>query len=199
MRLVELDLAAFWQPTDRVDVRAGYRRQSPDLFVPRSSIFAVFAQQTRDEIGGSVDARPLRRVGLVADYHTILDETGTGHRAGVKAQLALGPLHELVVGSQLRLLLLPTKGYYEARLFALWRLLPTLMVALDADAYLFDRPVNGRSFSFTGAASLAWDFARAWRAVASAAGSTTPFLDGGFDVMLKLAYNPIFRFREATP
>lgn len=198
-RLVELDFAGFWQPTDRIDIRLGYRRQAPDLFLPRSSIFSVFAPMTRDEVGGSIDARPLRRVGLVADYHTILDATGTGHRAGLRAQIALGPLHQLVVGSQLRLLLLPTKGYYEARLFARWRLLPTLTISADADAYLFDRPVNGRSFSFTGAASLAWDFARAWRVVASAAGSSTPFVEGGFDAMLKLAYNPIFRFREATP
>jgi hypothetical protein len=199
LRLAELAVGATWQPLPQLDVRGEYRRQSPDLFIPRSSIFSVFSMETRDEVGLMLDARPRRRVVVTGDYYAIFDATGTGHRAGVKGEVALGALHEFVVGTQLRLLLLPTKGYYQARLFCRWRLLPTLDVTFDADAYLFDRPVNGRSYSFVGAGALAWRFARAWQVVASAAGSTTPFVEAGFDVMAKLAYNPIFRFREVAP
>ncbi len=194
--MAEVDVAATIQPHRIVDVRLDYRHQRPDLFIPRSSIFAVFSDSTREETGGLLEVRPMNRVSLVGDYHAIFDETGTGHRAGLKGLLHLGPAKELTVGAQLRLLHLPTKGYYEARAFGMLRILPTLQVTLDADTYIFEQPLNGRSYSFTGAASLAWDFHPAWRAVASGAASSTPFVDGGYDFMIKLAYNPTYRFRE---
>jgi hypothetical protein len=196
LRLVEADVGITWQPLRILDVRADWRRQSPDLFIPRSSIFSVFSQETRDEFGAQVSLRPDGRVDLNADYHTIIDPTGTGHRAAIKGALRLGPLHQMTVGAQLRLLRLPTNGYYQARLFALWRLGHGLTASVDADAYLFDQPINGESFSFVGAASLGWDFKPAWRILASGAAHTTPFQIGGWEAVLKLAYNPVFRFRE---
>ncbi len=194
--LAEVDLAATLQPHRAVDVRVDFRDQRPDLFIPRSSIFAVFANSARREVGGTLEGRALGRITVGGDYHAIFDESGAGHRAGVKAQLRLGPAGELTLGTQLRLLRLPDNGYYQARLFGMVRLLSTLLFTLDADAYLFTALVNGQSYSLTGAASLAWDFSKSWRAVASGAVSTTPFVTGGYDFMVKLAYNPTLRFKE---
>lgn len=194
--LAEVDVAATIQAHRTFDVRLDFRDQRPDLFIPRASIFSVFSNSNRKEAGGDLIYRPVPRVELTGDYHAIFDETGTGHRAGLKGQLRLGPSGELTIGTALRLLRLPQKGYEQARLFVAFRMLPTLIATLDADLYYFTTPVNGRDWSFTGAASVGWDFHPRWRVVLSGAGSTTPFVEGGFDFMAKLAYNPSFRFRE---
>jgi hypothetical protein len=194
--LAEVDVAATVQPHRSFDLRLDFRDQRPDLFVPRASIFSVFSNSTRKETGGDLIYRPLSRIELVGDYRAIFDESGTGHRAGLKGQVRLGPSGELTVGTQLRLLRLPDKGYEQARLFAAFRIMPTLIATLDGDFYWFTTPVNGRDWSFTGAASMGWDFEPRWRLVLSGAGSSTPFVEGGFDFMAKLAYNPSFRFAE---
>ena len=194
--LAEVDVAAVLAPHTTLDVRADFRQQRPDLFIPRASIFSVFANSSRKEAGGQLDYRPHSRLAFDADYHLILDETGTGHRGGLRGTVHLGPSGELLIGSELRLLQLPDKGYKEARLFVSFRILPTLVASLDGDAYFFTTPINGWIRSITGAASLGWDFRPGWRVVASGAASSTPFVQGGFDAMVKLAYNASHRFRE---
>jgi hypothetical protein len=189
----ELDLAATLEPHRAVTLRVDFRRQRPDLFIPRSSIFSVFSNSNRQEAGGFVDYRPHERADLSADYHVIADETGVGHRAGLKGQLRLGPHGELRVGTEVRVLRLPDKGYEEARAFVAFRILPTLLATIDGDLYFFSAPVNGRDHSYTGAASVAWDFRPGWRLVASGAGSSTPFVNGGWDAMVRLAYNATLR------
>jgi hypothetical protein len=194
--MAEIDIAATLALHRRLDVRADFRQQRPDLFIPRSSIFSVFSNTNRKEAGGVVDARPHARVELDADYHVILDEMGTGHRAGVRGQVRFGPVGELTLGSELRLLRLPDKGYEQARLYVMFRILPSLIASLDGDAFYFTTPVNGRDWSLTGAASVGWDFRPAWRLVVSGAGSSTPFIQGGWDAMVKLAYNASYRIKE---
>ena len=194
--MAEIDVAATIQPHRMVDVRVDYRDQRPDLFISRGSIFAVFSNSTRQEVGSTIELRPVSRISVYGDYHAIFDESGTGQRAGLKGQVRLGPANELTIGTQLRLLRLPNNGYYQARAFGMLRVLPTLLLTLDGDAYVFTALVNGHSYSLTGAAAIAWDFSRSWRAVASGAVSTTPFVTNGYDFMVKLAYNPTYRFRE---
>jgi hypothetical protein len=195
-QMAEVDLAMTTQPVRRFDLRVDYRFQTPNLWIPRSSIMAVFSDESRHEAGGQLDYRPHPRVGLLGDYHVIHDDTGFGHRAGVRGLLHLGPVRQMTVGADLRLLLLTTKGYYETRLWWMLRILSTLVATIDLDAYFFDRQINGRTYSLTGAASLGWDFHPSWRVLVSAAGKTTPFVEGGYDWMVKLAYSPTLRFRE---
>jgi hypothetical protein len=194
--LAEVDVAATLQPYRLIDVRVDYRDQRPDLFISRSSIFAVFSNSTRQEVGGTIEGRALGRITVDGDYHAIFEPAGAGHRAGVKCQLKLGPSGELTVGAAFHFLRLPDNGYYETRVFGMLRITPRVLLTLDGDAYIFDALVNGHSYSLTGATALAWDFTKVWRAVASAAVSTTPFVNGGYDFMVKLAYNPTFRFHE---
>jgi len=54
LRLVEGALAATYQPISSLEVRADYRRTAPDLFLPRSSILSVFAEESHDEAGASI-------------------------------------------------------------------------------------------------------------------------------------------------
>ena len=199
LRLAEANLGASWQPLRLVSVRADYRRTAPDLFLPRSSILSVFSQESRDEVGASAYLRPALRARLEADYHAIFDALGAGHRASAKANVYLGAAYETSVGAELRVVHLPDKGYVQARLFAIQRILPTLTLTLDADAYRLEQPLNGERFSFTGAGTLGWEFRPGWRAVVSAVGDVTPFVQSRFECMAKLVYNHVFRIHEVRP
>lgn len=197
LRTAELDVQLSWTPLRWLYARFDYRHQAPDLFISRASIFSVFAMTERDEVGGAIDAKFYgRRILFAGDYHTILEPNGTGHRAGARLSMRLGPAGQLLLGAEERLLLLPIKGYYQSRLFARVSILPTLVASLDLDAYRFTHPVNDRDFSFTSALSLSWDFARAWSGVATGAYTTTPFVENGYEFIVRVAYSPTYRFRE---
>ena len=133
---------------------------------------------------------------LRSDYHAIRDSSGVGHRAGMRLTLLPDSGNRTQIGLEVRMLKLTGRGYFEARAFGFHRIVPTLLVSLDVDAYKFDQPLYGRDFSITGTASIAWDFARHFRAVASGAVTASPFVDNGYNFMLKLAYLPVARFRE---
>lgn len=196
LRLAEGTLAATWQPHRMVELRADYRRTAPDLFLPRGSILSVFSQESRDEAGGDIYLRPHARARIAADYHVIVDGVGAGHDGGAKTSVYLGSAFETSVGAELRVLHLPDKGYTRARLFVIERILPGLTLTLDADAYRLEEPVNGQTFSFTGAATLGWDFRPGWRVVVSGVGDVTPFVAQRFECLAKLVYNFAVRVHE---
>jgi hypothetical protein len=196
LRLAEGSVAATFKPTSIAELRVDYRRTAPDLFLPRSSILSVFSQESHDETGASVWLRPTSRVRFDADYHAIVDLTGTGQRGGLQGNVYLGRAFETSLGTELRVLHLSDKGYVRARLFAVERPLPKLVFTLDLDAYRLEQPLNGQLYSFTGAATVGWDFHLGWRAVLSGVGDVTPFVQQRFEVMGKLVYNWVYRVHE---
>jgi len=205
-RLAEGDLAINWQPIRKLSLRADYRRTAPDLFLPRNSILSVFSQESRDEVGASLYARPTLRARLDVDYHAIVDGSptslggfGTGHRGGAKANVYLGARYETTIGAEVRVVHLGETGYVQTRLFAMHRILPTLTVTLDADAYRLEQAINGATFSFTGAGTVGWDFKPGWRAVVSGVADVTPFVQSRVECMAKLVYNGVFRIHEVRP
>ncbi len=124
-RMAEADAAANWRPCRYVDVTADYRRTAPDLFLPRYSLFAVFAQETRDEFGGFVSLRPsLRHLDVQGDFHEVHDSSGWGWNAGGKATLRLGSGGGTRVGVESRRLKIPGGGYLMGRAFG-WQTVTT--------------------------------------------------------------------------
>jgi len=199
LRLAEGDLGATWQPIRMLSLRANYQRTAPDLFLSRSSILSVFSQESRDEVGGSAYLRPSLRARIEADYHAVYDAGGSGHRASAKVNVYLGARYDTTVGTELRIVHFPDKGYFQARVFAMQRLWRTLTLTLDADAYRLEQAINGQTFSFTGAGTLGWEFKPGWRAVVSAVGDVTPFVQSRFECMAKIGYNHTFRVHEVRP
>lgn len=195
-QLAEADFGVTLQPWRFLTARVDYRHDVPSLWIPRSSIFAVFSDTTRDEVGGEVEIRWPRYLASRTDYHTVIDDNGVGHRAGTR--LTITPTNDgrTQIGIEGRMLKRVGRGYFEGRAFAFHKILPTLLVSVDVDAYKFDQALNGRDYSVTGTASLAWEFARGFRAAASGAVIVSPFVDNGYDFMVKLAYMPVARFRE---
>lgn len=200
VRLAEADAQLVWQPHRIVEVYADWRRLAPDLFIPRSSIFSVFSQETRDEAGGSIFLRPHGRVRLWAHSHFISAEAGFGHRTGLKATFLLGEAHDTQLGLEVRWHQLPEdRGFQQFRAFAFTRPLPSLFITLDADTYRLDRPLNGQQLSFTGAATIGYDIGRGFRAVLSLVGDTTPLVESRFEGMLKIAWNSTVFYRQVNP
>jgi len=196
-RIAEADVAATWQPLPMIEARFDWRRTAPDLWIPRSSIFSVFSQESHDEAGASIFVRPLPRLSVSGDYHAIVDTlSAVGHRGGGRAQLSLGAAFQTQVGAELRVLSLPERGYLRARLFGQHRFPHALSLTLDLDLMHLDRPINGQDLSFTAAATLGWDFYKGWRVVATAIEDVTPFVENRFEFMVKIAYNRVSHSRQ---
>jgi hypothetical protein len=197
-RLAEADVQVRWQPLWWVEVMADWRRTAPDLFLPRDSILTVFATQTRDEAGGSVYVRPLNRLRLEGDYHFVNDDLGQGHRGGARLTMSLGRDWQTLLGAEARALSLPVNGYWQARLFGMHRVGP-VGLTLDLDCYKLDKPVNGQTLSFTGAATVAYAFTAHWRFVVAGIADTTPYVSSRFEVIAKLTWDQTFRLRQVRP
>jgi hypothetical protein len=187
-RLAQADAMAIWTPIPALEIDADYRRVAPDLFLPLNSVFAVFSEETRDELGGAVALRLLRRIDLRGNYHALWLPEGAGHRAGVRGTLRVGATGQAMVGAEARLLQLPARGYWQARLFALQRLPRGLVLTLDLDAYRLDPPINGQTLSLTAAASAGWSFSPGWHVVVAGFADSTPFVERRFEGMVKLVY-----------
>ena len=129
----------------------------------------------------------------------IVDDIGTGQNGGARANVYLGRQYQTSLGAELRVLHLPERGYVRGRVFAIERLLPTVTLTLDVDAFHLDQPLNGQSYSLTGAATVGWDFHPGWRVVVSGVGDVTPFVEERFEVMGKLVYNWIYRVHRVQP
>jgi hypothetical protein len=198
-RLSEANLAANWTPLPRLQISADYRRTAPDLFIPQNSIFSVFAAERQDEGGISAVYRPLPRLTLLADDHVISTLDGWGDRAQGRATWALDARNRTNVGLEYRALYVPVNGYSELRAFALHHLFANLLATVDADMYRFRSAINGEYASYTGTATVVWDFQPAWRVALSGVIGQTPYLSYTSQVMARLVWNPTVNFREVRP
>ena len=198
-RLAEADGAINWRPCRYVDVTGDYRRTAPDLFLPRYSIFAVFAQETRDEFGGFLALRPWpRRLDLQGDFHEVHDASGWGWNTGGKATLHLGSGGRTRLGVESRRLRIPGGGYLMGRVFG-WQTITTkIRVVADFDAYDLDQRLNGQDRSFFGSGSLVYDVAPAWRAVLTGMDNVTPYTTHQIEGLLKIVYDGGHVVREVT-
>jgi hypothetical protein len=196
-RLGEANVAVSAQPTGRLELTAEVRRTAPDIFLPRNSIFSVFSQESRDEVGGFLFWRLLPRLRLQGDTHVIVDGAGTGLDAAAKLTGTLAD-GRATLGAEGRRLALPggstaayvssASGYTSARAFGVLRVVPAVVATADLGTYFFDGAVNGARRSYSGAATVAWTFRPRWRAVVTGIGSVTPFAERRFEGMAKLVY-----------
>src|SRR5262249_22394682 len=122
LRLAEANGQAAWQIIPDIELRVDYRRTATDLFIPRTSIFSVFSQETQEDGGGEGYWRALRRIRLQVDGHAVSIEEGIGGRAGVRVTALLGASYQGTVGVEGKVLDLPTNGYEQGRVFGIYRI-----------------------------------------------------------------------------
>jgi hypothetical protein len=197
-RLAEVNVLASWHPAHALFVSADFRRSAPDLMLPRTSILSVFADSTRDEVGGGVRWEILRAVELGVDYHALLepgeDGTGTelGHDFVFHADYREGTIR---AGAELDYLAGADNGYLGARFFVR-REMGRFFAAGDVLAYVFKQAINAQDYAANLGATCGYKLGKSWTASVTGRAGVTPFMEQQVDVMAKLAYNQTYRVRE---
>jgi hypothetical protein len=188
-RLVELDVSPRWSVRPNLELWAGFRRTAPDLWLSRNSIFSVFAEERRDELGAGVYYEPLRYLGLSADLRGLRNATGDGYDAEARARLGLGQRANTKLHVMLRRLDITDYGFTLTRLGVSQRLWRGLSLTADGEVYFLDEPINGQDRSYSTTTSLLWEFLPRWRAGVTAVGTTNPTWERRLEVLAKLTYN----------
>ncbi len=186
-RLAELDVGPQWQPSDRLELLADYRRTAPDLLLPRSSILSVFADTTRDDVGVSGNWSPLSKLGLFAEARMLWLQGEPGYDAGLRGTWRLDRAFATTVNAQVRRLHIPDNGYWLARV-AGRKTFGELSVSLDLEGYFLDQAVHGQTQSYSAMGNVFWRFAPAWQAGVSGFAAVTPTYESRFEVLAKLVY-----------
>ncbi|TMA71322.1 MAG: hypothetical protein E6J67_23120 [Deltaproteobacteria bacterium] len=186
-RLAEARLQALWQLNPKLQLVADVQRTAPDLFVDRSSIFAVFSEERRDEVGGEIVYRLLQPLSLEADWHWLKLEGGHGHRAGARATFRT--VRDASYGAEVRLITEPDNGYKLARVFAIRRLPRNVTITVDLDAYWLEREINATKRSFVATFTGGWAFAQAWEAMIAGSFGTTPYFERRTEAIARLVYH----------
>jgi hypothetical protein len=192
--LGEADVSLSWRPSRRWQLTADYRHVRPDLFLPRTSILSVFADEERNDLGGAVRYEPVRTLALDLEYHTLFEPDGEGHR--VRAKGTWRPRSTIDAGGETVFLTGPDDGgYWLGRAFAAWRY-RLFEVTGDLLSVVLDRRVNDERLSLTATGTVGYRFTRGWKMLVAGSGGTTPFLTRHFDVLAKLVYDQTYVTRE---
>lgn len=173
-RFSEVDLGPRWQPTENFELAAGYRRTAPDLLVSRTSIFSVFADTNRDEVGGSLFWAPAEWLTLYADGRGLFIEEETGVDLTARVTFRRDRRGRSQLSLQGRWLRVPENGYLMGRVSALHQLRHGITLSAELDGYWFDKEINARRASVTAAGSVHFAFSPQWSLAVSVLGGSTP-------------------------
>jgi hypothetical protein len=201
-RWAEANASARYQLTGRLLAYADYRHVDPDLLLSRNSIMAIFAVDTRNEVGGGVDFGAWTTLTIGADYHYLMEPLdGSGHR--VNGRATWRPSKDFTLGGELGFQGMSgspsgtylDNGYWLARVFAS-KQLDRFTGTLDVQEYAFQHVVNGERHSLIGSGTLACGLGGGFSALVSALVGTTPYFESRFDVLAKLTYQQTYAARE---
>lgn len=187
-RLVELDVGPRFQPLPALELTLNYRRSAPDLFLPRNSIFSVFADTSRDDLGASLFYQLGRAGSVYADGRALWINGELGYELALRAAVAVPGRRDTNASVQLRRLSLRSNGVLQGRVGARHVLPMGLGLAVDLEAYGLDAPVRGKSVSVSGSASGTWQWGPAWLLGVTCFAGSTPYVDSRVELMAKLTY-----------
>jgi hypothetical protein len=186
-RLAEARLQALWQGVRKLQIVADISRTEPDLFIDRSSIFAVFSEESHNEAGAEAVWRPLQPLSVEGDYHWLNMTGGHGFRTGARGtyRTPYGGSY----GAELRLLDQPDNGYTLARLFGIRKLPREITVTVDLDAYWLQRALNTTAKNaFVATLTGGWGFRPDWEAMLAGSFGTTPNFERRTEVIARVTY-----------
>lgn len=158
----------------------GYRYYSPDLYLPRTSVFAVFADTQRQEISGEVHWAPVRWLSVTGEVGAVLhpetctsgamsgeecDSSEAELKALLRADFRLNRRYPHGATVELERLGAPEGGFWRFRLAGYTSLMDRLSALADIDFAIRDdnqegsawiRPENQPRWSFTGSAYFSY-------------------------------------------
>ena len=207
-RLKEARVAAIFHPVRTLDLEAGYRFVSPDLHVPRSSIFAVFSDDvhqqayleahwsrwrwldTSAEIGVRIYGESCSGAGA----KEICDDAAATISGALRAVFRVGPdgQHRLVLEAER--LGTPEEGLTRLRAGARMPLVAGLSLAVSADAFFIDSredeaAASARTdWSFAGSGYLSYRLPHNLSVLAGGTGMVTPIFSSAGSFMVRLSW-----------
>ncbi len=209
-RLKQLRAAVLLHPTRSIDLEAGYRFVSPDLYVPRSSIFAVFSDDVhqRAYIAGHWSRWRWLEVSLEAGLRiydetcsdaagkTTCDEAAFAPSGALRAVLRLGPdgMHRVVAEAER--VGTPDGGFTRLRVGSRMPIIGRLSVAADIDAYLLD-DAHGEdtgtehghtNWSFSGSGFLTYALPYNLVVMAGGGAMVTPIFSNAASFLVRLTW-----------
>jgi len=183
----DADLSVLWQILPGLEVFAKGQHTSPNLFLPMTSIFSVFANTNRDAAGGGVFWQALPRLGLYGEYQRLWVDGGHGDEAELRATYRL--FHKSLVGVNARFLFIPVNGVTELRAWFLHPLTPRIKLSADLEGTLLKDPINAKKESIVGTGSATWAIGSGWSAMLSGSLGATPFFETVATVTARIGYN----------
>jgi hypothetical protein len=187
-RLAEVDVGPRWTPIQQLEVRAGYRRTAPDLFLARDSIFTVFAENTRDEAGATVSWMPTRGLTLTGDAQSLWLTGQLGYDLGLLAQLKPFRSPSASLSAQVQRLAIPVNGYTRGRIGGRYTLPFGLGFSADFDTYVLDQAVRRQNVSFVFTGTATYNITRQLLLGVGVLAGVTPLYQQKAEVMGKLTY-----------
>ncbi len=194
-RMAELDVGPRWQPLPGLEVSAAWRRTSPDLFLPRNSIFTVFADTQRDDLGATVSYQLSRTLSVLGDAREIWLNNQSGYDVSLMGMLRPSRSVGTSLSATVRKLSIPANGYTQGRLAGRYTMPVGLSLFADLDLYVLDEAVRNTKTSFSYSAGATYSFNPRWMVGLSLMGGSNPYYESHTEVMAKLTYV----FPEARP
>lgn len=198
-RLAEADLRATCQPADGLELALGVRRTAPDLFLPRTSVLAVFAATARDEVGGGAFVRATRSLDLDLEAFLTDAGSGAGHHLALRADLVPPRRDRGRLGLEARRIAGGGDGTTFLRGFGRLGLGPALQASASVEFAHADALRNGVHDAVTGLLAAGWDVQPGWQLGVSALAGVTPALDQRYEAMARLTYQRTRRYVEVRP
>lgn len=193
--LAQLDLFGSFFPVPGLRVLVDWRRVVPVALLDKTSIFSVFSDAVRNEVGGEVSFRAGRALTLGADGHALaFDEGQRGYRAGAGARIALDRRERSVLVLRVARWRDATDGYWELRAAVRRSFTDALFGVLDIQTYRYDVGVRGERLSFGTTAAVGYDVTRRIRALLAVEAGVTPQFDRRAQLLAKLEYNFLTAF-----
>jgi hypothetical protein len=211
-RLKEAKASVRVELTKKLTAIAGYRYSEPNLFIPRTSIFAVISDWTHQEIYAEGYWSPKRWLTLNLDAGALLfgetcttgvlgggicDGATTELRVELRADMRFGDYREhrlSLVGERYGA---PDGGYTRGRVAGLVRLGERMHAIAELDLFYLDKrdagssyvDISGRSrFSFTGSGYLGYGVLPTLTVLAGAQGGSTPYLKNYGTVFVRVSW-----------
>ena len=198
---------------DDLEAGAGYRFVTPDLYIPRSSIFAVFSDQENQQAYVETFWSPLRWLDLAAEVDLrIYGETCTNGTIGGEAcddnelevsaeltgTLRLGPRRQRKLAVEVERVGAPDGGYTRVRAGASSPLFWRLSAMADLDVYMLDAHDHGgasgqahedTSYGIYGRAYLSMAILDGLSIMAGGGGMTSPQFTRAGSFMVRLRWD----------
>lgn len=185
LRLAELDLNARFMVNQQLEVTGQFRQTSPDLFLPRTSIFSTFADISRTEGSLGLAFTPTQRWSAGLDGRVLSISEGLGY--DVRAQVGYQPSRGSSATLSVVRFGLPTNAYTRGRIAGRVTF-GQLMLIGDVDAALFDSPINGQVTTLQGQVTARVALGNNFDLLVSGLAATDPLFVQRYEVLGRIVY-----------